>query len=272
MTGRSEDLVRLLWPGEKPVVGVLHLLPLPGSPRWGGSMTAVRDRALREGEILQAHKMDGIIVENFHDAPFFPRTVPPETVAAMAVVAQAVVAASDVPVGVNVLRNDAASALAVAAASGAGFIRVNVHTGSMFTDQGLLSGRAHETLRLRRTLGVRVAILADILVKHATPPPGVTLEAAGRDGWHRGLADGLILTGAETGAPTAVDDLVRLRAALPPEAPIWIGSGVTPTTAGTFLEMADGLIVGSALQDGGLAGGGICSERVRTLVESLGRS
>ncbi len=271
MTERAEDLHRLLWGGEKPVVGVLHLLPLPGSPRWRGSMAEVRDRALREAEILEGAGISGLVVENFQDAPFYPKSVPPETVAALAVLTEAVVSASDLPVGVNVLRNDAVSALGVAAATGARFVRVNIHTGSMFTDQGLLHGRAHETLRLRASLGIRVAIFADVLVKHATPPQGTTLEAAGRDSWHRGLADGLILTGSETGAPTSVEAIKRLRGALPAEAPIWVGSGVTPETAKLLLASSDGLIVGSAFQKGGRAGAGVDRARVSAFLNALGR-
>lgn len=269
MIDPTTDLHQRIWPGGKPVVGVIHLLPLPGSPRWGGSMEEVRDRALQEAEILQGAGFTGLIVENFQDAPFYPTTVPPATVAAMAVVADALVGSTGLPVGVNVLRNDAASALAIAAVTGARFIRVNVHTGSMFTDQGLLHGSAHETLRLRGALAPQVAILADVLVKHATPPEGLTLEDAGKDSWHRGLADGLILTGKATGSPTPVHDLDRLRAALPPEARIWVGSGATPTTAPTLLAASDGLIVGSALQVGGRAGGGVEMARATAFMASL---
>jgi uncharacterized protein len=260
-----------LWGTAKPVVGMVHLLPLPGSPRWGGSMEEVLDRALAEAGALEEGRLNGILVENYRDAPFFPGAVPAETVAAMAVAVREVCRAVTIPVGVNVLRNDASTALAVAVAAGARFVRVNVHTGAMFTDQGLLEGRAHHTLRLRRALEAPVAILADVLVKHATPPSGTTLEGAARDAWHRGLADGLIVTGAETGAPVDARDIRRLRDALP-EGVVWVGSGVTPETAPALLEAAHGLIVGSALQAGGRAGGGVERERVRGLMRALGRS
>ncbi len=256
----------------KPVVGVLHLLPLPGSPGWGGQMEAVVSRALREARIMEDGGVDGLLVENYQDAPFHPGPVPPETVAAMARVTSAVRKSAGIPVGVNVLRNDALGALGVAAATGASFIRVNVHIGSMFTDQGLLQGRAHKTLRKRRELQAEVAILADVLVKHATPPPGTTLETAARDTWHRGLADGLILTGTETGSRLDPGMVERVRTALPPETRIWVGSGATPDTVADLLEMADGIIVGSALQEGGRAGGGVEARRVRDFMAPLGRS
>lgn len=271
MARGTADLHEKLWPGRRPVVGVIHLLPLPGSPRWRGSMAEVLDRSQADAEILTGEGMDGLLVENFMDAPFHPGSVPPETVAAMTAVVLPVVAASRVPVGVNVLRNDAGAGLAVAAATAASFIRVNVHTGSMFTDQGLLHGKAHETLRQRRALGIEVAILADVLVKHATPPPGATLEAGARDAWHRGLADGIILTGKETGSPVQLDQLRRVREAISGDCRIWVGSGATPETGRGLLREADGIIVGSVLQAGGRAGGGVERARVEAFMKALQR-
>jgi membrane complex biogenesis BtpA family protein len=213
--------------------------------------------------------LSGLMVENYGDTPFFPGPVPPETVAAMGVVAGAVAKSVELPVGVNVLRNDAMAALAVAAAAGCRFIRVNVHTGSMFTDQGLIQGRAQDTLRKRAALGVPLSILADVMVKHATPPPGLTLEEAASDAWHRGRADGLILTGTATGASVDAEELRRVRDGLPPEAPLWVGSGATPETAPGLLAVADGIIVGSALQAGGRAGGGVESARVEAFMAAI---
>ena len=141
----------------------------------------------------------------------------------------------------------------------------------MFTDQGFLEGQAHETLRVRSALDAPVAILADVFVKHATPPPGTTLEGAARDAWHRGQADGLILTGTETGAPVSREDIGRLRGSLPRDGRVWVGSGVTAHTAGELLKEADGLIVGSALQVGGVAGGEVEAGRVIGLMDALDR-
>jgi hypothetical protein len=258
-----------LWGKAKPVVGMVHLLPLPGAPGWGGSMDAVLDRALEEARILEEEGLDGLLVENFGDAPFFPGPVSPETLAAMAVITGRVVRAASVPVGINVLRNDAAGALGVAVATGARFLRVNVHTGVMMTDQGLVEGRAHQTLRRRRELDAPVALLADVLVKHAVAPAGLALEEAARDLWHRGLADGIVVSGDATGRATSTEDLRRVLGALPPGARVWVGSGVTAETARTLLGEAHGLIVGSALQREGRAGGGVERDRVRRLMDAV---
>jgi len=250
-----------------PLVGMVHLLPLPGAPGWGGSMDAVIARAVGEARLLASGGVDGVLVENYRDIPFLPGPVPPETVAAMAVAVGAVQAAVQLPVGVNVLRNDASAALGVAVATGAFFIRVNVHSGTMISDQGSLTGAAFDTLRRRQALGAQVAILADVFVKHAVPPPGLTLEAAARDSWERGLADGLILSGTSTGAPTDPQRLQRVRAILP-EAELWVGSGLTPENAATLLPLCDGAIVGSAIHREGRAGAGLDPRRIRTMVEA----
>jgi membrane complex biogenesis BtpA family protein len=261
-----------LWSVKPPVVGMVHLLPLPGAPAYGGSMTRVRERAQRDAEALLKGGIDGLLVENYGDRPFLPGNVSPVTTSAMAVLVAELVREAAVPVGVNVLRNDALGALSVAAAAQAHFIRVNVHTGSMFTDQGIISGQAHHTLRQRRALCPEVAILADVFVKHGTPPPGVEILEAARDTWIRGLADGLILTGSETGQPADLDAFPALRASLPEGARLWVGSGVGPENAGEILAHVDGLIVGSAFQDDGVAGRGVRTERVRDVMAALGRA
>jgi membrane complex biogenesis BtpA family protein len=212
------------------------------------------------------------MVENFHDTPFFPGSVPPETVAAMTLAVEAVMREVEIPVGINVLRNDASASLGIAAATGGAFIRVNVHTGSMFTDQGLLQGQAHETLRKRAALGISVPILADVWVKHATPPPGTRLPEAARDAWFRGGADGIVLTGSATGGATSREEVEAVRRALPEDGRVWVGSGVTPVSARAFEATAHGMIVGSTLQVGGVAGSGVDPARVRVFMEALGRA
>jgi len=235
-------------------------------------MDEVLDRASAEARLLADGGLDGVLVENYGDAPFFPEQTPPETVASMAVVVRRVVESTQLPVGVNLLRNDAEGALAVAVGAEARFIRVNVHVGAMFTDQGLLEGHAHRTLRKRESLGSILPILADVMVKHATPPPGLTLESAARDTWFRGLADGLVLTGAETGDPVDLESIRRVRASLPEEGRIWAGSGAASGNASDLIQAVDGIIVGSALQEGGKAGAGVDPARIRAFMESLRKS
>lgn len=259
-----------IWSNVPIVLGVIHLLPLPGAPRWGGSMDAVVERAARDARALAESSFDGIIVENFSDAPFFADTVPPETVASMATAVLAVAAQTTLPLGVNVLRNDAASAIGIAAATGARFVRVNVHTGSMWTDQGLIEGRAADTMRRRELLSPEVSVLADVHVKHAVPPAGAELGTSALDAWHRGLADALIVSGTGTGRPTPLADVQSVKEAVP-DAAVLVGSGVSPENGRALLSGADGAIVGSAIMEGGRAGNAIDPTRASTLIATLRR-
>jgi membrane complex biogenesis BtpA family protein len=231
-------------------------------------MAEILDRAASDARSLMEGGVDGIMVENFGDAPFFPDRVPGETVAALTLAVSAVRSSADVPVGVNVLRNDARSALGIAVATGAAFMRVNVHVGTMFTDQGAIDGRAWETLRARRSLCPELPILADVMVKHAAPPPGSSLAQAARDSWHRGLADGLIVSGSGTGLPTSAEDLAAARDAVP-DARLWIGSGLTEEGLAELIPLADGAIVGSAFQREGRAGMPVDPGRVQGFMKRV---
>jgi uncharacterized protein len=253
-----------------PIIGMVHLRALPGAPGYS-SMAHVVDAACRDAAALADGGVDALLLENFGDTPFFPGAVPPETVAAMARAAAEVRRVTDLPLGINVLRNDARAALGLAAAADAAFIRVNVHTGAMLTDQGWLTGRAHETLRARAVLAAHVAILADIMVKHAAAPPGLAIEDAARDCWDRGGADALIVSGAATGSATRPERLEAVRSAVP-DAPLFVGSGLNELNAAELLGLADGAIVGSAFQHGGRAGAGVDANRVRAVLRAAGRT
>jgi len=247
---------------------MVHLAALPGAPRWAGSMDAVIERAIDDTRALEAAGFDGLIIENFGDAPFHRVRVPAVTISTMTRVAGEVRRVTGLPLGINVLRNDARAALAIAAATGAAFIRVNGHTSAMITDQVWMDGEAWKTLRLRRDLGLTCAVLADVDVKHAVLPPGVSLAAVARDTWHRGLADALIVTGPETGAPPEPDRLDTVREAVP-DAPVWLGSGVRAESAAHLAARADGVIVGSAAKVGGDSANPVDPGRAASIIAAI---
>lgn len=251
---------------KKAFIGVIHLPPLPGSPRWGGELEQVLDRARQEAEVLVQGGAHGVVVENYGDAPFRIGRVESETVAAMTLAVHAVQEVSPLPVGVNMLRNDAGSALAVAAVTGAGFIRVNVHYGVMVADEGLVTGEAFETLRRRQALGVAVKILADVLVKHAVPLGPTDLGLMARETATRGMADGLIISGPATGLPTSATDLAAVRREVPGGF-ILVGSGVTESNARDLLAIADGAIVGTSLKKDGVITNPLDLDRVKAMAE-----
>lgn len=245
---------------------MVHLRPLPGSPRYEGPVTAVIEHAAAQARALQDGGVDCLMIENFGDAPFFPESLPPITISALTLAVAEINRVTSLPLGVNALRNDAAAALSIAVCTGAQLIRVNVHTGALLTDQGWISGRAAETLRLRAQLQAPVAIAADVMVKHAVAPGGLSIEDAARDTWERGLADVLIVSGSATGSATNISDVRRVKAAVP-DAPVWVGSGVTEENVHEVLSIADGAIIGSAFEVDGRAGNDVVVEKVRRLVD-----
>jgi uncharacterized protein len=254
---------------QKPLIGVIHLLPLPGSARFDGHLEGVMLRAEQEAAALTTGGVNGIIVENFFDAPFTKGRVDTSTACAMALAVKRIMSVSELPVGVNVLRNDALTALAVAATTGARFIRVNVLTGAMLTDQGIIEGEAHALHLYRRQLMASkdVKILADVLVKHASPLAESDIQLIAKDTIRRGLADGLIVSGTATGAAPDMSDFRAVKEVLP-EIPLFCGSGCTASNITDILSVADGAIVGTSLKRQGEVSNPVDVERVRALAKA----
>jgi membrane complex biogenesis BtpA family protein len=250
----------------KPVIGMLHAPAFPGSPRNTMDLHSIVDWVLKDADALSAGGVDGLLLENFGDVPFYPQRVPPHIVAFMTAVAGEVRRAFDLPLGINVLRNDAVSALSVAAAANARFVRVNVYTGARITDQGLIQSDAHETIRYRKLLGADVKILADVDVKHSAPIAVRSLAEEVEEAISRGCADGVIITGSATGKPTDSSHLKIAKDAAAGAAVI-AGSGVDLTNVSSVLEAADGLIVGTAFKRASLTVNPVDPDRVRPFMD-----
>jgi membrane complex biogenesis BtpA family protein len=252
----------------KPIIGVVHLLPLIGSPQLRQPFHEIRTRALSDAGTLIDNGIDGVIIENYGDAPFYPDSVEPHTVAALALIADEIRERHpQTPIGLNVLRNDAKSAVAIATVTDANFIRVNVHTGAMLTDQGIIQGKAHETLRYRLLLKSEVKIFADVAVKHATPLAPINILASAEDTYRRGLADALIVTGTATGKSTNLDQLKSVKSTIP-QASIFAGSGVTTDNLAAVLQYADGVIVGTSIKRDGVTTNVVDADRARALIKT----
>jgi uncharacterized protein len=252
----------------KVLIGVVHLRPLPGSTRWRGDMDAVVEFAVNDARAYERGGAHGLFIENFGDIPFTKGPVAPETIAAMAAAGRAVRQAVRLPIGFNVLRNDARAALALCAVCGGAFIRVNVHTGAMLTDQGLIEGNAYETLRYRQRICPQAQVFADVHVKHAVPLGNCTIEDSARDTVERGLVDALIVSGAGTGLEADLVDVERVRRTAP-TTKLLLGSGVTLANVRHFLPAADGFIVGSSLKLGGKLYNPVDARRVAALVRAM---
>lgn len=236
------------------VIGVVHALPLPGSPEYAGQpMQAIYDRALADAEAYATAGMDGLIVENHGDIPFLkPGALGPETAAVMAVMTERVRQATGLTVGVNVLANAAIPALAVARAAGAGFIRVNQWANAYVANEGLIEGPAAEAMRYRRNLSAQdVRIFTDSHVKHGAHAITAdrSLAELTRDLEWFG-ADVVIATGQRTGDAASGDELAGIKDAT--TLPVLVGSGATTENLARILAVADGVIVASSVKVGGV--------------------
>ena len=255
---------------EKPVIGMIHLWPLPGAPGYTGyGMNTILDHARRDAEELLEGGVDGLIVENMWDLPYYVATqVQLEAVTAQAVAARAIKDMAGMPVGVNVIHNGWQAELAIAVAAGLDFTRVCILTGARLWDTGDLDrGCAADLLRRRKELGAEhIKLFADVDKKHSLPFPGLDLET--HIEWTEFYrADALIVSGRMTGDAPPLEKVRRAKAAA--KRPILMGSGTTAANIAEFLQYADGAIVGSSLKIDGIAENAVDLKRVRSYMEAV---
>jgi membrane complex biogenesis BtpA family protein len=249
---------------DKPIIGMVHLWPLPGAPGYAGyGMGTIIDHAQRDASALLEGGVDGLIVENMWDLPYYVGAdVPFEAITAQAVAARAIAEMAHVPVGINVVHNGGLVELAIAVAAGADFIRVCILTGARLWDTGDLDqGCAADLLRRRKDLDAeKIKLFADVDKKHSLPFPGLDLET--HIEWTEFYrADALIVSGRMTGDAPPLDKVRRAKGLA--TRPILMGSGTTAGNIAGFLQYADGAIVGSSLKEDGVAENPVDLDRVR---------
>jgi uncharacterized protein len=255
----------------KPLVGDIHLAPLPGAPRYRKEdMAAIIARAVTDAKVYEKGGMNGVIVENHGDIPFLkPADIGPEIIAAMAVIATAVREAVGIPVGVNLLANAAIGSLAIAKASGARFIRVNQWVNAYVSNEGVIEGESAKALRYRKMIDAEdVAIFADVHVKHGAHAivgdRSVSEQARDVEFYD---ADVAIATGNRTGDSVPDEEIAAIRDGA--RLPIIAGSGVTAANARHVLGKLDGAIVGSSLKLDGVWWNRVELSRVEALVREV---
>jgi membrane complex biogenesis BtpA family protein len=270
ISDRPPSAIRDIFGRDKALIGVVHCPAFPGSPRYRGEpIGAIYDACVRDAAAYVEGGLDGLIVENHGDVPFSkPADLTPETAACLAVATDRIRAATGAPIGINVLANAPLYALAVAAATGAGFIRVNQWANAYVANEGFMEGRAAEALRYRSLLraeGVRV--FADTHVKHGAH--AITADRSIGE-LTRDLAffdaDVVIATGQRTGDAAEVGEIEAVRAAT--HLPLLVGSGVTPANVAEILALTDGVIVASSLKRDGVWWNPVEPARVRALVQA----
>ncbi|MDE2125106.1 MAG: BtpA/SgcQ family protein [Armatimonadetes bacterium] len=250
------------------VTGMVHLAALPGANSCSQSLAATIRQACRDARALESGGAVAVIVENFFDGPFARRRVPRHTLAGMTLAAAAVRRAVQLPMGLNVLRNDARSAIAIAHLCGGAFVRINVFVGAAVTDQGILQGAARSAVAYRSRLGANVQLWADVDVKHGATLGTYPVERAAADAAGRGGAAAIIVSGSTTGQPADAGEVRRVAQALP-GTPVLVGSGASVERVGEYLPHAAGFIVGTSLKRNGDVSAPIDADRVRALVRAL---
>ncbi len=251
------------------IIGMVHLKPLLGSPGYT-SLSQVVEMALNDLNSLQKGGVDGVMVENFWDVPYFKDpSSNPEVIASYSRVLCEIKKNSSIPIGVNLLRNGCIGALSIAEAFDLNFIRVNVLNEAYVTDQGIIEGCGPFLMRFRSSLKSNVAVLADVHVKHSYPLLQRPIEESALDVEKRGLADAIIVTGSRTGSPPLAKEVQAVKNRV--NIPVLIGSGLDPENAKTLLKHADGAIVGTYFKANGKVENPVDPERVRKLMEVIER-
>lgn len=264
------DAITRIFGRNRVVIGVVHCPALPGAPgHRGGPVSAIYDAALRDAEAYVAGGVDGLIVENHGDIPFLrPDDLGPETAAHLAVITDRIQAAVGVPLGINVLANAPIDALAVASAGGAAFVRVNQWANAYVANEGILQGDAARALRYRAALRAEgIAVFADSHVKHGAHAivADRSIPELTRDLAFFG-AEAVIATGQRTGDTATMAEIDTIREATP--LPVLVGSGVTPANVAAILGRTNGVIVASALKEGGVWWNPVEQARVRRFMEA----
>ena len=249
-------------------IGCIHLLPLPGSPQWAGSMKEVEERALREAEIYTVAGVDGLIIENTFDRPYPRQSADYSTVAAMARIVGQVRRRFEGLLGIQILAGADLAALDAAIACELDFVRVEGFAFAHVADEGIIEGEAAKILRRRTYLGAgKVQIWADIKKKHSSHAltQDLSLMDVAEGAVYCG-ADKVVVTGRMTGAPPTVEEVEQVAQA---GFPVVVGSGADEHNLAAFGRVAGAIIIGSACKTGGHWQGAVEPARVERLIAAL---
>jgi len=263
------ELVSVLRSGRKPIIGMVQLGALPGGSRYkGGPIDRTLDGALAEADTLSSHGVDALMVQNLGDLPVGARATSAQ-VAWMTRVVAKIRSRFSMPVGLNLLENDAEAMFAVASATRADFVRIKVYVGAMMTPFGIESGQAFTAIRARNACDAGdVAIFADVHDRTGAPIASAGFAEDVEHAIRLGGADGLVLTGKSYEETLALIDAARKGSGA---APILVGGGVNAKNFAAAARVADGVIVSSSLKDSNDAFGRLAAAKVQAFMEEVRR-
>jgi uncharacterized protein len=260
-----------LFSSSKPVIGVIHVSALPGTPRSSQTVSEIVASAGTEARLYRETGVDGVIIENMHDVPYLRGEVGPEIVAAITAVAVEVKHECGLPVGVQILAGANIEAMAVAHAAGLDFIRAEGYAYAHVADEGLIQSSAARLLRYRKMIGATsVQVWTDVKKKHAAHAitADVSLGETAETVEFMG-ADCVIVTGSATGKAPTIADVQEAKSHC--RLPVFLGSGITETNIAEFYDHADGFIIGSSFKVDGIWSNTIDPSRVIAFMKKVQR-
>jgi uncharacterized protein len=266
----QEEMTDRFFPAQvKPVIGVIHVGALPGTPRSSQTVAELIASAKYEAQLYRECGVDGVMIENMHDVPYMRGEVGPEIVAAMTAIATEVKRECGLPVGVQLLAGANIEAMAVAHAANLDFIRAEGYAYAHVADEGLIQASAAKLLRYRRMIGAtHVQVWTDVKKKHAAHAitADVSLGETAETVEFMG-ADCVIVTGSATGKPPSIADIREAKRHC--KLPVYLGSGITQKNIAEFYDEADGFIIGSTFKLDGLWSNTVDPARVTSLLNTM---
>lgn len=254
---------------KKPVIGMIHLKALPGTPKYSHDKSYIIDESLKEAEIYKDAGIDAIMIENMHDVPYLKEKVGHEVSSLMALVAYQIKQQTQLPLGIQILAGANKEAIAAANTSGADFIRAEGFVYAHVADEGLIEAQAGELLRYRKQVDAEhIAIFTDIKKKHSSH--ALTNDVSLLDTAKAAqffLSDGVVITGNHTGVSASIEDLKILKASL--NFPVLVGSGITLENVSAYLPICDAIIVGSYFKEKGYWENALSYEKVSRFMETV---
>ncbi len=258
-----------IFPNAKPIIAMIHVQALPGTPSSEYKIDKIVEKALMEARLYKRAGVDAIAMENMHDTPYLKRDVGHEISTAMAVVAYEVKKEIQIPCGLQILAGANKAAIAAAHSAGLDFIRAEGFVFAHVADEGIMDSDAGDLLRYRKAIGAeKIAIFTDIKKKHSshsiTSDTDIAETAQAAEFFN---SDGLIITGQSTGKKASTNEIELTKSKV--KLPVLIGSGINIDNVADFLTISDGLIVGSYFKENNHWGEEVNYEKVCQFMDKV---
>ena len=254
----------------KPIIGMIHVDPLPGTPKYSGNVKAIIDKAKSEASLYRSFGINALMIENMHDAPYLNRIVGPEITSLMSIILYEIKKNYELPTGIQILAGANKNAVAAAHSARADFIRAEGFVFAHIADEGTFNSDAGELLRYKKQIGAEnVLIFTDIKKKHSshsiTSDTNIVETAKAAEFF---LSDGVIITGSATGKEPSLNEIKEVKENV--NIPVLAGSGITDKNVIQYLEYCDALIIGSYFKKDGIWSNPIDHERVKVFIKKIG--